>query len=229
MADIRHILIIDDEKAVRGELVELLNFDESFAVHALQSFRPALELLSRQHIDLIILDIDLPGLDGRDACRNIRQRGFAMPIIMMTGSNSEADTISGLDAGANDYIAKPFKAGELLVRIRAQLRQYERGADITFAIGDYKFRPSVNALLTIEGQVIVHLTDRETALLNRLYQAGGDVVSRPALLRELWGVGPSIQTHTLETHIYRLRKKIEKITSNGNFIITESNGYKLRQ
>jgi DNA-binding response OmpR family regulator len=177
--------------------------------------------------DAILLDIGLPDGDGRELCARLRREGKRMPVIMLTGQDAEADVVRGLDAGANDYVAKPFRAGELLARLRAQLRVFDNSEDAVFAIGPYLFRPSAKLLLEPQRNRRIRLTDKEGAILKYLYRAGGRPVPRAVLLNEVWGYNSGVTTHTLETHIYRLRQKIEADPSNARLLLTEGGGYKL--
>jgi DNA-binding response OmpR family regulator len=156
----------------------------------------------------------------------MRRAGVKSPIIMLTGADSEADTILGLDSGANDYIVKPFKLGVLLARVRAQLRQHELSEDAVFAIGPYTFQPAQKVLLD-EKDKKIRLTEKETAILKYLYRTGDKAVSREKLLNEVWGYNAGVTTHTLETHIYRLRQKIERDPTRSEILITEKGGYRL--
>jgi DNA-binding response OmpR family regulator len=165
-------------------------------------------------------------MDGREACKLIRKNGFKSPIIMLTGNDSDADMILGLDAGANDYVTKPFKFAVLLARIRAQLRQHEQSEDAVFTVGPYTFKPAAKMLID-QGGGKVRLTEKETSILKFLYRAGEKVVTRDVLLHEVWGYNAGVTTHTLETHIYRLRQKIERDPSNAEILVTETGGYKL--
>ena len=182
-------------------------------------------LLSQQW-DLAILDRRLPDMDGREACKQMRKSGYRGPIVMLTAQDTEADTILGLDAGANDYIAKPFRFGVLLARIRAQLRQHEQSEDAVFKIGPYTFKPAAKMLIRADNRK-VRLTEKETNILKFLYRAGERVVGREILLHEVWGYNAGVTTHTLETHIYRLRQKIEADPSQAQILVTETGGYKL--
>jgi DNA-binding response OmpR family regulator len=172
------------------------------------------------------MDVGLPDVDGREAVRILRKSGFKAPIIMLTGHDTDSDTILGLESGANDYITKPFRFAVLLARIRAQLRQHEASEDAVFAIGPYTFRPSSKLLLNPKGSK-VRLTEKETAILRYLYRAGQKPVSRETLLQEVWGYNSGVTTHTLETHIYRLRQKVEKDAAIPAILVTEAGGYKL--
>jgi len=168
----------------------------------------------------------LPDIDGRDAARILRKNGFKAPIIMLTGHNTDSDTILGLESGANDYVAKPFRFAVLLARIRGQLRQHEASEDAVFTIGPYTFRPSSKILLNPKGSK-VRLTEKETSILRYLFRAGQKPVSREILLQEVWGYNSGVTTHRLETHIYRLRQKIEKDAAAPAILVTEAGGYKL--
>ena len=168
-----------------------------------------------------MFDVGLPDMDGREAVKQLRKSGFKTPIVMLTGNTSDADQIFGLDAGANDYVTKPFKFAVLLARIRAQLRQHEQSEDAVFAIGHYTFKPASKLLIDRNGSKI-RLTEKETSILKYLYRSGDKVVSRDVLLHEVWGYNAGVTTHTLETHIYRLRQKIEKDPSNAELLITET-------
>jgi DNA-binding response OmpR family regulator len=145
---------------------------------------------------------------------------------MLTGHTSDSDTILGLDSGANDYVAKPFKFAVLLARIRAQLRQHESSEDAVFTVGPYTFKPAHKLMLDDKGRKI-RLTEKETSILRYLYRSGDSVVRRDTLLHEVWGYNAGVTTHTLETHIYRLRQKIEPDPSAASLLVTESGGYRL--
>lgn len=223
----RRLLLVEDDETLRLSLVEQLRLHEEFETIEAETGQEALEASKTQRFDLILLDIGLPDLDGRDVCRLMRRNGVKTPIIMLTGADSEADTILGLDSGANDYITKPFRLGVLLARIRAQLRQHELTEDATFSIGPYSFQPGAKLLVDAESNKKIRLTEKETSILKYLYRSGDKVVSRDVLLDEVWGYNAEVATHTLETHIYRLRQKIELDPSNASILITETGGYRL--
>ncbi|MCL4766161.1 MAG: response regulator transcription factor [Hyphomicrobiaceae bacterium] len=226
MSTARKILIVDDDEDLRESLREQLALHDEFQVATAATATRGIDAARTGHHDLLILDVGLPDMDGREACKRLRKSGFKAPIIMLTGNDSDADTILGLDAGANDYITKPFKFAVLLARIRAQLRQHEQSDDAVFAIGAYTFKPASKLLIDAKGSK-VRLTEKETSILKYLYRAGEKVVTRDVLLLEVWGYNAGVTTHTLETHIYRLRQKIEKDPSNAELLITETGGYKL--
>ena len=223
----KKILLVDDDDTLRQSLAEQLQLHEEFATHGTGTAKDALETLKQEYFDVILLDVGLPDMDGREACRLMRRSGVKSPIIMLTASDTDADTILGLDAGANDYVTKPFRLGVLLARLRAQLRQHEQSEDAVFSIGPYTFKPSSKLLTDESGQKKIRLTEKETAILKFLYRAGDKVVSRETLLGEVWGYNTGVTTHTLETHVYRLRQKIELDPSNAQILITEPGGYRL--
>src|ERR671922_133436 len=226
MTTARKILIVDDDEDLRDSLREQLALHDEFEITTAATATKGIEEVKGDHHDLVILDVGLPDMDGREACKVLRKVGYKAPIIMLTGNDSDADMILGLDAGANDYVTKPFKFAVLLARIRAQLRQHEQSEDAVFTIGHYTFKPASKLLVDEKGSKI-RLTEKETSILKYLYRAGEKVVTRDVLLHEVWGYNAGVTTHTLETHIYRLRQKIEKDPSNAELLITETGGYKL--
>jgi len=225
----RPILIVDDEEALRETLSDQLAVDGEFAVTQAGSIAEAeLAITAKEgRFDAIILDIGLPDGDGRDYCARLRRSGVKIPIIMLTGADEETDVVRGLDSGANDYIAKPFRLAELLARIRAQLRTFENSEDAVFTIGPYTFRPSAKLLQEPARNRRIRLTEKEAAILKFLYRAGTKPVARQVLLNEVWGYNAAVTTHTLETHIYRLRQKIEPDPTNAKLLLTEGGGYRL--
>lgn len=222
----RTVLLVDDDNDLREVIVEQLSLYEEFEVLQEQSAAKGIEAARNQMIDLIVMDVGLPDMDGREAVKLLRKGGFKSPIVMLTGHDTDSDTILGLEAGANDYITKPFKFAVLLARMRAQLRQHEQSEDATFVVGPYTFKPSQKLLLDANGGKI-RLTEKEASIIKFLYRTGGKVVSRDTLLEEVWGYNSGVTTHTLETHVYRLRQKIESDPSNAAILVTESGGYKL--
>ncbi len=226
MSNARTILLVDDDDELREQLREQLGLYEEFDVLTAATASQGMEKTKGAQIDLVILDVQLPDMDGREACKLLRKNGFKSPVIMLTGNVSDADMILGLDSGANDYVTKPFKFAVLLARIRAQLRQHDQSEDAVFSIGVYTFKPAAKLLLDDKGGKI-RLTEKETSILKYLYRAGEKVVTRDVLLAEVWGYNSGVTTHTLETHIYRLRQKIEKDPSNAELLVTETGGYKL--
>ena len=201
------ILLVDDDDELRGALAEQFSLHDGFETLDAATAGEALESAQSERIDLVLLDVDLPDMDGREACKLMRSRGVRAPILMLTGQDTDADAILGLDSGANDYVTKPFRFSVLLARIRAHLRSFEQSEDATFMLGPYEFHPAMK-LLMLEDERKVRLTEKETNILKYLYRAGGKSVPRDELLSEVWGYNAAVTTHTLETHIYRLRQKI---------------------
>jgi DNA-binding response OmpR family regulator len=227
MSATKTILLVDDDNDLREALAEQFDLHDGFEVLQAPGANAGIELALSERIDMILLDVDMPDMDGREACKMMRQKGVRAPIIMLTGQDGDADTILGLESGANDYVTKPFKFSVLLARVRAHLRSFEQSEDATFQVGPYDFRPSAKSLTTEDGRK-VRLTEKETNILKYLYRAGGKPVARDELLSEVWGYNAAVTTHTLETHIYRLRQKIEPDPSNARLLLTDAGGYRLQ-
>ena len=227
MSNGKRILLVDDDDALRQTLAEQLDLHDEFSTIQASTAAAALDQLKADNFDLVLLDVGLPDMDGRELGKRRRLGGIRGPGIMLTAAGAEADTILGLDSGANDYVIKPFKLLVLLARMRAHLRQHEQSEDAVFAIGPYSFRPSAKLLLDTEKKRKVRLTEKETAILKYLYRAGEKAVTRDILLNEVWGYNAGVTTHTLETHIYRLRQKIERDPADASILVTESGGYRL--
>ena len=229
MPSTRPILIVEDDNALRQVLAD--QFASSGLFHAIEA---ATLGEASQHLgtadarfDSIILDINLPDGDGRDFCAQIRKQGHTMPVIMLTGAGDEDAVVSGLNAGANDYIAKPFRANELLARLEAQLRRFDTSEDAVFTIGPYMFRPAAKLLIGADKKQRLRLTSKEVGVLKFLYRNANRVVSRQGLLDAVWGYNAGVMTHTLETHVYRLRQKIEADPANCRLLMTAPGGYQL--
>lgn len=226
MGQRKTILLIDDADDLRAALCEQFLMTEEFIVTEATTAIEALQLVKNTLFDLLVLDFNLPDTNGQELCRLMRKKGLKTPVIMLTGHTSDVDTILELEVGANDYIRKPFKFSVLLARIRTQLRQHEQSEDGGFILGPYSFEPALKLLVT-EDERKIRLTEKETNILQFLHRAPTNVVPRETLLQEVWGYSAAITTHTLETHIYRLRQKIELDPRNALLLTTESGGYRL--
>ena len=226
MSTAKKIIIVDDDDMLRETLREQFSLHDEFEVAETATAADGIKAAKADHADLVILDVNLPDMDGREACKLMRRGGYKGPVIMLTAQTSEADTILGLDSGANDYVTKPFRFAVLLARIRAHLRQHEQSEDAVFKVGPYTFKPAAK-LLVREDSRKVRLTEKETAIIKFLLRAGEQIVSRDVLLQDVWGYNAGVSTHTLETHVYRLRQKIERDPSHAEILVTEGGGYKL--
>jgi DNA-binding response OmpR family regulator len=222
----RRIFLVDDDTELRRTLIEQLAHYREFEITETGTACDALNLVKGAHVDLMILDVGLPDMDGREAVKILRRDGFKAPILLLTGHDTDSDEILGLESGANDYVTKPFRFSVLLARIRAALRQHDQSEDVVFTIGHYTFQPAAKLLESGEGSK-VRLTDKETSILKYLYRQGPKTISRDILLKEVWGYNNRVTTHTLETHIYRLRQKIERDPANARLLVTEEGGYRL--
>jgi DNA-binding response OmpR family regulator len=225
MAQRKTLLIVDDDADLRSAVAEQLQA-EGFNTGEAATAAEGISASETETPDLVLLDVDLPDMDGREACREMRRRGMAAPVIMLTAATADEDTVLGLESGANDYVTKPYKFAVLLARIRAQLRSHEHSEGAVFRLGDYEFRPA-NKMLVDAHQRKIRLTEKETNILKYLYRAGEKPVSREELLAEVWGYNAGVTTHTLETHVYRLRQKIETDPANARLLLTEAGGYRL--
>lgn len=226
MAVKQKILLVEDDDALAEVLAEQLALHDEFELTRVDTAAAAIGAVN-SGFDLILLDVGLPDQDGRETCKIIRKNKIATPIIMLTGAANEADTILGRDAEANDYVTKPFRFGILLARMRAQLRSHEQAETAELHIGGYVFRPALKILEPQDGAAKIRLTEKETNILKFLHRAGGAAVARDTLLHEVWGYNAQVSTHTLETHIYRLRRKIETDPAHAELLLTLEGGYAL--
>ena len=227
MTSRKKILIVDNDEAMRRNLARQIDLREEYSTAEAASASDALALIESEKFDAIVIDIQLPDMDGRDVTRLIRRKGIHVPVVVVTALSGEADTILALDAGANDYVNKPFSFGILVARLRAHMRQHELSEDAAFTIGPYTFRPSEKQLRHVKRNTDITLSDKESAILKYLYRAGDRVVSCDTLYSEIWDYNASLMTHTLQTHVYRLRQKIEENPSRPQLLISEHGGYRL--
>ncbi|HEX3810502.1 MAG TPA: response regulator transcription factor [Rhizomicrobium sp.] len=225
MPSAKRVLLVDDDQMLRSSLAEQLAAEGAYAPVEAENCAQGRERALEGIYEFMILDVGMPDGDGRVLCRELREAGVSCPIIMLTAADSDMDTIEGLKAGANDYVVKPFRFAVLMARIHAHLRSHEQSEDAVYRIGQYTFRPSAKMLLDEAGKKI-RLTEKETNILKFLHRSGV-TVARDTLLHEVWGYNPAVTTHTLETHIYRLRQKIENDPARAQLLITESGGYRL--
>jgi len=208
-----NILVIDDDELLRQVLRDQLVSHGVGQLEEAGTISEAKQKTAQMVPDLVILDVELPDGNGFEFCQYLRNSGFERPIIMLTGRGAEKDIVDGLDGGANDYIAKPMRIGELIARINAQLRQYNASDDVRFSIGEFDFIPADKIVKNSAG-VSISLTEKETMILKKLFRSWPETVSKEQLLSEVWGYGGNIATHTIETHIYRLRQKLRRIQAS---------------
>lgn len=232
MAVKKRLLLVDDDDDLRAELAEQFALYDEFETADVATATEGIEAAKNSAFDLILLDVDLPDMLGTEACELMRKAGVAAPIVMLTGNDGEMHEILGLNSGANDYVTKPFRFAVLLARLRAHLRSFEQSEDATFQIGPYEFKPAFKRLTPPEDETgkqprDIRLTEKETNILKYLYRAGGKPVGRDELLHEVWGYNSGVTTHTLETHVYRLRQKIEPQKGTATLLVTEPGGYRL--
>ncbi len=218
----RRVLIVENDAVLRRSLTEQILAQEDFAaVDAVADAAEGADLALRRRFDAMIVAARLLDRDGVAFARALRAEGAAWPLLLLTAETAE--DVSGL--GAADTLGKPFRMGILLSRLRALIRMFENSDDAVLTIGPYTFQPASKHLVEDEARVI-RLTEKEASILKYLYRAGG-MVTREVLLHEVWGYNPAVTTHTLETHVYRLRQKIEKDPSNARFLVTDAGGYRL--
>lgn len=221
------ILLIEDEQAMARGISDALQHN-GYEVTNAGDGESGLNLLEEKKPDLILLDIMLPGMDGLEVCRILRERGFTLPVIMLTARSEEVDMVLGLEFGADDYVTKPFSIRELITRIKAHLRRadhFSLQGIKEYSFGDIRFDFSAHKALR-NGKP-VKLTAIEFSLLRYLIQNKNQVVSRDNILNEVWGYDIVPDSRIVDTHILNLRKKLEKDAHNPDYILTHHGvGYK---
>lgn len=221
------VLTVEDDERIRSA-VKLALEDEGWTVDEAESGEAAVELFNRQQPDVVLIDIMLPGIDGFELCRTIR-RTSAVPIVMVTARNDTHDIVAGLEAGADDYLTKPFAAKELSARIRALLRRVRPGAAARarLVFGELELIPEEGKVL--RGGDEVHLTKTEFRLLCELAESPGKVFSRESLLDRVWGYDYFGDGRLVDVHVRRLRTKIEIDPANPRHVVTVRGlGYRLQ-
>jgi DNA-binding response OmpR family regulator len=224
-----HILVVGSAPCT---LALLLTDSGMFHVTATKGTFEEMALIigGTNRFDAVVLDLPLTDTDAPSFCAFLRHRGFSIPIVAVGEKADEEEVIRTLDSGAIDYIARPVRTEELSARLRTHIRTHERSETAVLSIGPYHFRPAARSLLEPSTRQTVRLTRKEVGILTLLYHAAGGPVSREELLREVWGYHRQAQTHTVETHIYRLRHKIERNPSAPSLILNNTErGYSLSQ
>jgi len=229
MSDTRNILVVEDDPSIALGLSDTLNF-EGFSVTQCSTGDEALKKIQSDAPDCMILDLMLPDFNGYKICEIVRDAGHKFPIIILSARGQEADKIRGLDAGADDYVTKPFSLGELVARVRAIFRRTTQGSarsEDTFPIGSMTVNTRTQVIATAKDAVI-HLSFYETELLKLLYSAEGQPVSREEILAKIWGMEGSSANRSVDNFIVKLRKKIEADPNRPQHILTVyGQGYKL--
>jgi len=224
---VRSVLVVEDEEQMRTMLEDNLQFD-GYRVTSVSSGEDALGELERSAYALVLLDVRLPGISGYDVCKRLRSRGTRVPVIMLTARNQEADRVTGLDVGADDYVSKPFSVRELLARVRAQVRRddWHNATGDEFSFGDVSVRLR-QRLVTRRGRR-VPLSAREFELLRYLIAHRNEIVSREQLLRDVWGYHEASITRTVDNYVAKLRNQLEARPHEPRYIVTvHGSGYQL--
>jgi DNA-binding response OmpR family regulator len=223
MSTARPILIAVADGALRRSLTEQLELNGEFAPLACDGAAVAVERAAGGVFDLILVDAALPEAAGGELCRMLRQAAPLAPIVMLVTEGSDDPA----PLGADECVAKPFRLGTLLARLRALPPRSNHSGNGGPTIGPYDFHPAAKLLLDPGGRRSVRLTEKETAILAYLYRAGDQPIARDTLLGAVWGYQAGVTTHTVETHVYRLRRKIERDPARAEILVTEPGGYRL--
>ena len=222
----KHILLVEDDESILFGLQDILE-GEGYQISTATNGIDGLKLATEKSIDLLVLDIMLPGMNGLEICKQIKKEKLTLPIILLTAKSSEMDKISGLDFGADDYITKPFSLSELLARIRAILRRTYPEEDILkyYSFGNVKI--DFTKMEAFVNDCEVRFTKKEFAILEYFINREGEVVPRHDLLNNIWGYDKTPSTRTVDTFILEIRKKIEETPSNPKHIVSISGvGYR---
>ena len=220
------ILLINNDKDLGEALVFQLRLGEKYQIIETSDETSSLAQINNNFCDLVIINSQSSALKECNLTKSLRLAGYKKPIIMLINRNSNLDIPDGHNHKADEYIIKPFRYPVLLKSIETQLHKFKKSENTQYSIGKYAFKPNSKILETNESRSI-RLTEKENNILKFLYKNLGNTVSRETLLHEVWGYNSKVTTHTLETHIYRLRQKFEDDPSNACFLITEPGGYKL--
>jgi DNA-binding response OmpR family regulator len=213
------VLIVEDEASLREGLIDLLS-GAGHEVVAVAEGQAAIELGSGESFDLVLLDLMLPDLDGIEVCRRLREVRPVLPILMLTARGAEADKVAGLDAGADDYVTKPFGARELLARLDALARRAAAAPAEPEVIEQDGCRIDLNRLQARRGEETNALTPREVGIVRWLYRHRNRAVTRSELLERVWGASGDLQTRTVDMTVAKLRQKIELDPAAPRLVVT---------
>jgi DNA-binding response OmpR family regulator len=221
------ILLINNDKDLGEALAFQLTLDKKYEIVETSGETSAFSQISNNFCDLVIVNSQSSALNGYNLIKSLRLAGFKKPIIMLINQNNNLDIADDQNRKADEYINKPFRYPVLLKSIETQLHKFKKSENTKYSIGNYIFKPK-SKILESNKKRSIRLTEKENNILKFLYKHIGNIVSRETLLHEVWGYNSKVTTHTLETHIYRLRQKIEDDPSEACLLITETGGYKLR-
>lgn len=233
----KSILVVEDSMLEREALVEVIRAGsnssefECAVIHEAATGEEAMSIARSADIDLAILDVSLAGggMNGYETCAELRKAGFGGRIIMLSEVRKSAeDRADGLDLGADDFMSKPYSEREMRSRIENQLRAGENSVDPMLHFGPFTLFPGRKMIRLGDGSD-ERLTEKEARILHWLYLARGRVVGRQELLEEVWGYHPAARTHTLETHIYRIRRKIEPTPDRPRYVLAADGGYRIQR
>ena len=225
MSSSTKILLVNSDRDLSEALIYQLSLNDNYQI--IESGEDNVFTQINNSFNIVIINSQPSKLHGHNLTKKLRIGGFKNPIIMLITQSDASNVDNKLTIEANEYIIKPFKYPELLKSIELHLRQFQRTEDTQYNLGAYLFKPN-SKILEADGNKSIRLTEKENDILKFLYQNLKTIVSRETLLHEVWGYNSKVTTHTLETHIYRLRQKIEIDPANACFLITETGGYRLK-
>jgi two-component system OmpR family response regulator len=218
------VLVVEDDPDLRRLLRSGLEEEEDFVVDTAASGREAISAATERPPDLLVVDIGLPDVDGRDLCQAMRAQGVSSPVIFLTALGSVSDRVSGFSAGGDDYLTKPFALAELAARLRALARR--AGADRAATFAGLRLDPVSHSLTVAEQEAA--LTPTEFRVLGALLERGGEVVRRRDLIRAGWPDGAIVHDNTLDVYIRRLRKKLGELSATAQIATVHRVGYRLQ-
>ncbi len=223
----QNILVVDDDLTIAGALADELTRNGMSVTQVSSAEAAALALSRSRRFDAIIMEARLPDADGCEFCARLRRSGMHLPILMLSREVGVGDIVRGLEAGANDYLTKPYRIASLLARLRAHSRAYQTNSFAMLSVGPLHFNPGKRLLFDPVAGRPKRLTAKEAALFGVLYRAKEKPVDRNQLMRDVWGDQPDLQSHAVEAMIYRLRQKIEPRPSRPAFLLKVPEGYRL--
>lgn len=220
------VLLVHHDDVLREALVEQCQTRGGFDMRQAPGVEAALALARQTPLDLVLLKGQEPDTSCAEACARFRADGIRAPILILSDDESDTARQRALERGASDHIQQPFLMSDLIDRVRGHVRSFEQAEQAQIRIGPYQFYPTLKCLVDESG-LDIRLTEKETSILKYLHRAGDKAVGRDELLSRVWGYNAAVTTHTLETHIYRLRQKIEPVPGVARLLVTADGGYRL--